>query len=85
MESVEAALERMLALQQEGAVVDVGGRRFSTAVSTVKKKYKNDVFIHSLLQVLPATGKTIFRCCSESQRLVDVGAPAQPLLARVRL
>ena len=35
----EAALERMLALQQEGAVVvvDVGGRRFSTAVSTVKK------------------------------------------------
>ena len=41
VESVEAeaALERMLALQQEGAVVvvDVGGRRFSTAVSTVKK------------------------------------------------
>jgi hypothetical protein len=44
-ESVEAelavavAVERMLALQQEGAVVvvDVGGRRFSTAVSTVKK------------------------------------------------
>ena len=35
----EAALERMLALQREGAVVvvDVGGRRFSTAVSTVKK------------------------------------------------